>query len=83
MKKSLSKRVRKVEQHPIEKPHIKFNTSHTLRENSINHSKKYSINTEKDKSVPAESPEREGGDNRFNTELVNSQTFHDNRMAEE
>ena len=55
------------------------------RQNGINPSNKYSINTEKEKSVPAElkSPERDGGDNRIITELVNSQTFHNSRMANE
>ena len=55
------------------------------RQNGINSSNKYSINTEEEKIVPAEfkSPERDGGDNRINTELVNSQTFHNSRMANE
>ena len=55
------------------------------RQNGINPSNKYSINTEEAKIVPAEfkSPERDGGDNRINTELVNSQTFHNSRMANE
>ena len=60
---------------------IKFNTRHNLREKIV-HS---SITTENDDGVPTEfkSPEREGGDNRIHTELVNSQTFYNNRMADE
>ena len=62
-----------------------MNTSQTLRQNSINPSNKYSINKEKEKSVPAEfkSTGRKGEDNRINTELVNSQKFHNNRLADE
>ena len=41
------------------------------------------MNTKKDEGVPVEFifPERGGGDNRINTESVNSQTFHSNRMV--
>lgn len=44
-----------------------------------------SINTKKDEGVPAEflSTERKGGDSRINIELVNSQTSHNNRMADD
>ena len=81
MKELLCESVRKVEQDLTEKPKIKFNTRYNLRQKTAHPS----INTEKDEGVPAEfkSPEREGGDNRINTELVNSMIFHNNRMAHE
>ena len=48
---------------------MKFNTKYHLRQKA----RHTSINTEKD----------ERRDNRINTELVNSQTFHDNTMTDE
>lgn len=80
-KKLLVKSVRKAEQDPKEKPKIKFNARYNLRRKAAH----LSMNTEKDGCVPAElkSPERDGGDNRINTELINSQTLHNNRIAAE
>ena len=42
------------------------------------------INTKKGKGVPLEfkSPEREGGNDRVDTELVSSLTFHNNRIVD-
>ena len=69
MKKLPCKSVRKVEEDPTKKPKMKFNTRYHLRQKA----RHTSINTEKD----------ERRDNRINTELVNSQTFHDNTMTDE
>ena len=81
MKKSLFKSVTNAEQDPTEKPKMKFNTRHNLRRKAAH----LSINTEKEEGVHAKfkSSEREGGDNRINTELANSQTFHDNTVTDE
>ena len=76
----LCKSVRKAERYPAENPKIKFNRRYNLRQKAVHPS----INTEKEESVLAEfkSPEGVGGDNRINTEFVNSQTFHSNRVMD-
>ena len=79
MKKSLCKNVRKSKKNTAEMPKITFNTIYNLRRKAANPI----INTKNDESVPGEfkSPERKGRDNRTNTELINSQTFHNNKIA--
>ena len=64
------KSVKKEKQNSTQKPKKKFNARYNLRRKAAH----LSINTEKGGCVPAEfkSPERDGGDNRTNTELVNS-----------
>lgn len=69
MKKLPCKSVRKIEEDPTKKPKMKFNTNYHLRKKAPH----TSINTEKG----------ERRDNRINTELVNPQTFHDNKMTDE
>lgn len=66
---------------PKNKPKIKLNTSYDLRQKAAHPS----IITEEDRGVSAEfeSPKREGVDNRINTELVGSQTFHNSRIGDE
>ena len=69
------------EQNSAEKPKIKSNTTYNLRW-KVAHT---SIKTEKDESLHEEfkSLEREGRDIRINTELNNSQIFHNHRMVDE
>ena len=59
---------------------IKFNKRYNLKEKAAHPS----INTKKEKDVPPElrSPEREGGNDRVDTELVSSLTFHNNRIVD-
>ena len=75
MTKALCKSVRKAGQDLTDQPKTKSNAMNKFRRKAAH----VSVNTK----TEFISPKREGGNNRINIKLNNSQTFHKNRIVDD